>query len=611
MKTITIIGTGPRGMSVLERMIARLNQEKPKEKIKIIVVDERRLGQGRVWDSRQSKNYLMNTLSTEISAFSGEGDVSGAKPGAGPSFAQWWKNVRNDFDVYQGYAPRSYYGEYLNFVWLAMINHMPAQVEFVTKTVRVIDLVPEEGGYRVVIAEGESWLTNAAVIATGHSVNHYPAEFQVIESLPYRATGVKFFHGDAACEMALDTIAPNEPVGILGLGLSFYDVVSELTEGREGRFTSDGNNGLLYHPSGREPRLYCGSRGGLPILARGRNQKPSSFKYQSTIFTPQVAWELREKKSSNVDFETEVWPLLEAEVNFSWMRQTIANLQGETEAEKFTTLVQEKNIKDSAALAFFASEVLANEVTPLNLKQIAQPFKGKTFTDEAHWRDSLLLLLRADTAEAERGNISSPLKGALDILRNIRDNIRILVDFAGLTPSSHRKFIEEYVPVITLLSAGPPLFRLKQLDALISSGIVTVVPPGIRLSVQEAHYQISTDSVPDYSRVVTSVIDARIPVACLQQDKNPLTANLYQRGIFMPFINYGSGNERFETGGINITDTPFNPIDRQGKAHGALFVLGIPTEHTRWFMQSGSSRPSHWIDFMIDADAIAEAALNI
>ncbi|HDX9494934.1 TPA: hypothetical protein ROX80_005822 [Bacillus thuringiensis] len=72
----------------------------------------------------------------------------------------------------------------------------------------------------------------------------------------------------------------------------------------------------------------------------------------------------------------------------------------------------------------------------------------------------------------------------------------------------------------------------------------------------------------------------------------------------MPFINKKNGVE-FETGGVNVTTSPFHPIRANGTVAENLYVLGIPTEHIRWFMQSGSSRPHKWIDFMIDADAIA------
>ena len=34
-------------------------------------------------------------------------------------------------------------------------------------------------------------------------------------------------------------------------------------------------------------------------------------------------------------------------------------------------------------------------------------------------------------------------------------------------------------------------------------------------------------------------------------------------------------------------------------------MLGIPTEHIRWFTQVGSGRPQVWTGFTADADAVA------
>lgn len=44
---------------------------------------------------------------------------------------------------------------------------------------------------------------------------------------------------------------------------------------------------------------------------------------------------------------------------------------------------------------------------------------------------------------------------------------------------------------------------------------------------------------------------------------------------------------------------------RDGSAEEELYVLGIPTGHTRWFTQVGSGRPGRWGDFTGDADAVA------
>ena len=63
------------------------------------------------------------------------------------------------------------------------------------------------------------------------------------------------------------------PVIIRGLGLSFFDLMSRLTEGRGGQFQKAPDGLLVYHPSGREPHIFAGSRRGFPYRAKGRNQK--------------------------------------------------------------------------------------------------------------------------------------------------------------------------------------------------------------------------------------------------------------------------------------------------------------------------------------------------
>ena len=77
----------------------------------------------------------------------------------------------------------------------------------------------------------------------------------------------------------------------------------------------------------------------------------------------------------------------------------------------------------------------------------------------------------------------------------------------------------------------------------------------------------------------------------------------------MSYVN-GSGTGAFDTGGVAVTRAPYHPLDRHGRPDPDTYVLGIPTEHTRWFMQGGSSRPGFWTDFVRDADAIAEDALR-
>src|SRR5262249_50649920 len=72
-------------------------------------------------------------------------------------------------------------------------------------------------------------------------------------------------------------IGPDRVVGCLGLGLTSFDVILFLTEGRGGAFVKDrASHGLRYIRSNREPAAIVGvSRSGLLPSARPFNAKQS------------------------------------------------------------------------------------------------------------------------------------------------------------------------------------------------------------------------------------------------------------------------------------------------------------------------------------------------
>lgn len=609
MKTITLIGSGPRGISVLERMIVRLNKTPLPYDIHIIVVDQCRLGQGRIWNSDQSKCFITNTPAAGMTAFSGVGPFEDPKPGAGPSLETWWKATHNDIDTYMGYAPRKYYGEYLRFVYDTILEHVPARVKITEMIDQVIDIIPEQDHYNIKTKSKNTWSSDKVIITTGHSINHYQDHFGKLEEAARHNDLLTFFHSDSVADMHLDRIPPKENIGIIGLGLSFIDVISELTEGRGGYYTKTTNGKLRYIRSGKEPHMYCGSRKGLPILSQGYNQKPDSFKYNPVIFTHERAKKLRQQKPNSIDFETDVWPLLEAEVNCVWFGRNIACQLDEQAAQDFIAQVSNNHITTTENLTDLASKILNTSCSALHLKELATPFSKQTFSNYNEWRSRLVALLEEDTEQALSGNVDSPLKAALDVLRFMRTNLRTVVNHGGLTPDSHHQFISQYNNIITLFSAGPPCFRLQQLLALIDDGIVSIVPPQINITVEKTNFKISSHVLPHYTQSVTTLIDARVPTPDLKNDRSPLAANLLKRGIFSVFTNSNNEGDAFETGSIHITTAPFNPVKSDGSVQKALFVLGIPVEHLRWLMSVGSSAPSEWTDFMVDADAIAEAVL--
>ncbi|MGH3571616.1 MAG: FAD/NAD(P)-binding protein [Pseudonocardiaceae bacterium] len=67
--TIVIIGTGPRGIAVLEVIATKLIQDANGPQVRILLVDSSELGAGRIWRTDQEPWFLMNTVIGEISMF--------------------------------------------------------------------------------------------------------------------------------------------------------------------------------------------------------------------------------------------------------------------------------------------------------------------------------------------------------------------------------------------------------------------------------------------------------------------------------------------------------------------------------------------------------------
>lgn len=607
---VAIIGSGPRGMSVLERMAAHLIEADNGEPVEIFLIDDVNIGTGRIWQTEQSHFLLMNTIAPEVSAFSGFWDGGEVRPGNGPSFAQWWQAHRDDYSEYGGYGPRAIYGEYLLFVLATVERTLPPSVALHKVTARVDSLDELDASQLLHLSTGHTLEVHRTVLATGHPVNETSGHESTMEEFAARTPGVSYLKGDSVASMDFSSIEPGQHVGIMGMGLTFYDLMSELTMGRGGKFSKNDDGSMTYHPSGREPRIFAGSRSGLPVQMRGLNQKPFDYEYQHAIFTVERALMIRER--GDVYFHRDVLPLLEAEMTLVYAETKLRLEKGEEEAQKLRDLVLEHQVQTVEGVMMLAHTLGVPYPVGVNLYQLGYPFKGCTFSSPESFKKMMLSVLETDYAEAMKGNVNSPIKAALDVIRSTRHIIRLFVDFGGLNPESHREeFLKKFNPVCNALSAGPPAFRSLQLQALIRADILTVVGPSIKFEPSETSpcIKMYSPSVLDSTVEVKTVIDARVPNPNLYHDTSTLTRSLIESGIYTQFVN-GADDALFETGGVNVTQSPFHPIRHDQTVADRLYVIGIPTEHTRWFMQSGSSRPNKWNDLMVDANAIAADILQ-
>jgi methylaspartate mutase epsilon subunit len=601
---VAVVGSGPRGIAVLERIAARLAANPPSRPVQVSLIDSVEVGCGRIWRTDQPDWFLMNTVAGEVTMFSGASDSGPVRAGAGPTLAEWSDSVGPN-----GYASRAHYGRYLRFTVDAIEDGLPGQVELcrVTGTVEQLDKVKD--GYRLRLSDATTILADRVVLATGHPVPELAGEQRSLATFAAGQSDVSYLRGDSALDMPLDELRPKWKVGVLGLGLTFYDIVAALTVGRGGRFVQ-GERGLRYEPSGEEPFLIAGSRSGVPLLARGDNQKPARYSYAALLFTHDRIAEMR-RQAGQLDFRRDVFPWLLAEIELVYHCTEIRRRRGAQAGDLFLAdLVDAVQGKGSPPdVARIARRHGSSRLRGFDLSALARPFAGRDFAGRGEFDAALLALIRADLRQAARGNVHGPLKAALDVIRDTRGVIRTAVDFGGLTPRSHRDdFLGWFVPVASALSVGPPRVRVEQMVALLEAGIVRVIGPGARFDVQPelGRFVISSAQVAGARVLLDAMVDARVPQPDIQRDPSPLTRGLRKAGRWTTFVN---GD--FATGGLAVTDSPFHPLDVDGKPDTGVFVLGIPTEHTRWFTQVGSARPGPWGDFVRDADDIAAAALRV
>ena len=81
---VAVIGAGPRGLAVLERLAARLTVQPAGRPVELYAIDAVQPGSGRIWRTDQADSLLMNTPAGEVTMFSGPRDVGPTRPGAGP-----------------------------------------------------------------------------------------------------------------------------------------------------------------------------------------------------------------------------------------------------------------------------------------------------------------------------------------------------------------------------------------------------------------------------------------------------------------------------------------------------------------------------------------------
>ncbi|WP_439425443.1 FAD/NAD(P)-binding protein [Oenococcus alcoholitolerans] len=377
-------------------------------------------------------------------------------------------------------------------------------------------------------------------------------------------------------------VPANKPIIIRGLGLSFFDFMALLTEGRGGEFIKNNDQKLIYKKSGKEPIIYAGSRSGIPFRARGLNQKEPSEQYKALFFTIKNL-KKKENKKGSISYR-DFFDLFNKEIQYKYY----LNLSNDEEFQKKFGKIGKQLVESLVSQPIDSFPQTAKKFQIPNeyiwdWKKILDPVNEQKINKE-DFQKWLLKYLNYEIIDAKKGNKDAPLAGAFDILRDCRETIRSIIENDYFAAEDFKKFLKQFSHISSFLSVGPPLVRIEQLKALMEAGVVKILGPEIKVENSPRKKCFFATSIFKEKIYSETLLEARLPKIDLSLFDGDLRENLKKRGWFRKtVIKKSNGNEGLILDGVLINKRNFQVIDKNGQEISGLYSFGIPHEPLIWF----------------------------
>ncbi|MFE4229391.1 FAD/NAD(P)-binding protein [Arthrobacter sp. NPDC056886] len=512
-----VIGAGPRGTSVLERLLANWASAGSAGTLHIDVIDPYPAGPGHVWQPGQSRLYLMNTQSFYPTVVPEDPEL--APPLAGHTFDQWRELQQSHprpalTDEERGevsglseadFPSRALYGRYLRSTLEELLTVLPAgvSVDFhqaratsvrhaASEPVNPVAGAPDESSVRfnVVLDDGTVLTVDSVVLAMGHLDARLNAEQRELLSAA-EELGLLYVPPAAPADVDWSVVPGGKPVLVRGMGLNFFDVMGQLTEGRGGRFVAGESNAeLTYLPSGREPLIIAASRRGTPYRAKATLAGYYPGEVQLRYCTEDAIAKFAES-GIRPSFDFDLWPLLHRDAIWAYY-STLARSQPDailTGPAEFLRALEEAlrpHAHSTAKWENAAESVISVHVRAahrLDLLGLAAPLARRTFGSRTELDAAVVDYLLDDARRSALGE-DDPVKMAIGALHHGRAVLKTAVADSGITDESWvaglRGWFESFVEG---LASGPPALRAAQLAALARAGVVRFVGPDPKFGV--------------------------------------------------------------------------------------------------------------------------------
>jgi hypothetical protein len=609
---IAIIGAGPSGVSVLERLGANATELLGDRALEVHLIDPYRPGPGRIWRHDQSPLLMLNTMAAHVTMFTDDSVVCAGPIRSGPSLHTWARQrgeTVTDTSVAQeledlsetSFPTRRLQSHYLTWVFERAVAGLPPGTRLHHHRDRAVNLREHGTRQRVVLAGGHVVDADAVVFAVGHQEVELSEEQAAMAAYAERH-GLCFIPPGYTADQDLSALRPGAHILVRGLGLAFVDLMVLLTEGRGGRYVEDGSGGLRYLPSGEEPVLHVGSRRGVPFPPK-LTYSLASPPPLPRFFDPERI--LREGPPQ-LEFFRDVWPHAAKEIAWGYYHELFT-----AHPERVRCGLDE--FADAYAEAPWNSrehrELLRRTVVHaddlLDLQLLDRPLGDTTFPDRTALQQRVCGYLRDVLRRRSDPRHSADL-GATHGLLAVFGQLPALLDSGRFSVRSRAVDVDGWwAGFFNHLASGPPPRRTRELLALGEAGVVRFVGPDMWVRTDRGRFEAGSPTVPGSPVTATGLVEARLPVGALPAGRDPLLRSLYERGRLWESGGVEDGF-RHRTGLAAVDGRDGAVLDAAGRRHPRWFALGPFTtalaggNFTRPGANSVSSRLT---------DAVARSAL--
>ncbi|MFF1356911.1 FAD/NAD(P)-binding protein [Streptomyces sp. NPDC058297] len=572
--SLVIVGAGPRGTGILERIAANA-PEYAGLALDIHLVDPFPPGGGRVWRQAQSPLLWMNSQSQDVTMFTDDTVELDGPVLPGPALHEWADLDGRDF------ADRQRQGAYLRWVYEQSVAALPPGVTVHHHPRRALRVSGPREGRQQVWLDGRDrpLLADTVILAQGHLDAELDEEQRELSAYAGEH-GLVHLPPDFTADSDLSALVPGEDVLVRGFGLAFVDLMVLLTEGRGGRYEGD-----TYIPSGREPILHVGSRRGIPYHSKIGYDWTGERPPLPRFLGPTEIDELL-ARPDGYDFRRDVWPLIDKELGFAHYHR-LFTAHPERTRVAWTDFEEKYAAAEplSAELHALVASAVPDPADRLDLTALDHPLDGVRHTSYEELQDGLRGYITADLERRHDPAHSPDLAVFLGLLSVYGQVVRL-----GDIGSWWHGFF-------SYLASGPPGPRLRQLLALSRAGIVKFTGADMRVTAEDGVFRATSATVPGSVVEARALVEARLPHPTLARTRDQLLRELYEDGA------------RATPAGLLAVDPEDGRVlHRDGTAHPRRFALG---PHTNARGAGAFTRPRTNSPSFRQNDATARAVLAL